>query len=360
MTDPHPYAGTAPVFDIDGQHRGELARDLLRMDVAENTAGLRTFVGHFQAVGPQSDGSSDQLQYLDGKLVSFGQALKVTIGPPEAQRQIFDGRVSAIEVTFADGGTPFVSVYAEDVLMKLRMTRRSHSYENTTDAGIAQQIASEHGLTADADADGPTYSVVQQWNQSDLAFLRERAALVNAEIWALGTTLGFKTRTKRTATEITLVQGNTLLEAQVRADLAHQRDTVRVTGFDNDSASAIESEAGPAVLQREVTGGRTGVSVLTKGLGAKDGVWAHRTPVNAGEATAWAEADYLRRARRFVRVDGVTSGTADLTVSSRLRLERVGPIFEGATYYTIAVHHSYDLNIGFRTRFSAERATVSA
>ncbi|MEV5967193.1 contractile injection system protein, VgrG/Pvc8 family [Kribbella sp. NPDC051952] len=360
MTEPHPYAGTAPVFDVDGTHRGELGRDVLRIDVAENTAGLRTFVGHFHAVGPQSDGSTGQLSYLDGKVVTFGQTLKVTIGPPEAQRQIFDGRISALEVSFTEGGTPYVSVYAEDVLMKLRMTRRSHTYEDTTDANIAKAIATEHSLTATVDADGPTYSLVQQWNQSDLAFLRERAALVNAEVWAQGTTLCFQSRIKRTATQITLVQGNTLLDAQLRADLAHQRDVVTVTGWDHDAADVIESKAEAGVIQREVTGGRTGVSILGPALGSRAGAWARRTPVNAKEATAWAEADYLRRARQFVRVDGVTSGTPDLTVGSRLTLERVGPIFEGAAYYATSVHHSYDLSVGFRTRFSAERATVSA
>ena len=360
MTDPHPYAGTAPVFEVDGRHRGELARDVLRMDVAEDTAGLRTFVGHFNAIGPQSDGSTGQLSYLDGSVVSFGTPLKVTIGPPDSQRQIFDGRISAIEVSFTEGGTPYVTVYAEDVLMKLRMTRRCRTYEDMTDTSIAQEIAKEYSLTAEVDADGPTYSLVQQWNQSDLAFLRERAALVNAEVWAQGTTLCFKSRTKRTATQITLVQGNTLLDAQLRADLAHQRDTVTVTGWDHDAAGPIESKAEAGVIQREVTSGRTGISILGTALGSKAGAWARRTPVNAKEATAWAEADYLRRARQFVRVDGVTSGTADLTVGTRLTLERVGPIFEGPPYYATAVHHSYDLNIGFRTGFCAERATVSA
>jgi phage protein D len=359
MTNPHPYASHAPVFDVADQHRGELARDLLRMDVEEDTNGLRTFLGHFHAVGPDSDGSTEQLQYLDGKIIDFGKSLQVTIGPPEMERQIFDGKISAIEVCFTEGSFPYVSVYAEDILMKLRMTRRSRTYEDVSDADIANKIASDHGLKTDVDVDGPTYTIVQQWNQSDLAFLRDRAALINAEVFAQGSAIGFKTRAKRSGSEITLVQGNTLLDAELRADLAHQRDTVAVSGFDTDGAERIESEASDSVIEREITGGRSGVSVLSNKLGARHSSRVRQVPINAEQAKAWAEADYLRRARRFVRVDGLTSGTPDLTVGSRLTLERVGSLFEGGGYYTTAVHHSFDVTVGFRTRFSAERATVA-
>ena len=53
--------------------------------------------------------------------------------------------------------------------------------------------------------------MVQQWNQSDLAFLRERARLVNAELWVEGSTLHFKSRPQRSAAAMTLVAGNQLL-----------------------------------------------------------------------------------------------------------------------------------------------------
>ncbi len=93
---------------------------------------------------------------------------------------------------------------AEDALMELRQTRRMHTYKNVSDADIATRIASDHGLSPDAQADGPTYDVVQQWNQSDLAFLRERARLIQAEVWVDDGTLHFATRGSRTGTDLSL------------------------------------------------------------------------------------------------------------------------------------------------------------
>src|SRR4051812_16435352 len=93
-------------------------------------------------------------------------------------------------------------------------------------------ISLSSAMAADVAVDGPTYKRVQQWNQSDLAFLRERARLIQAEIWFVENTLHFKSRGNRNATEITLVQGNELINVQVRADLAHQRSRIKVSGYD--------------------------------------------------------------------------------------------------------------------------------
>src|SRR5207253_1669142 len=98
------------------------------------------------------------------------------------------------EASFQEGSEPEVVVFAEDKLMSLRMTRRCRTYKDVTDADIVQTIASEHGLSAQAEAPGPTYDVVQQWNQSDLAFLRDRARLLQAELWVQDDALHFKTR----------------------------------------------------------------------------------------------------------------------------------------------------------------------
>jgi phage protein D len=251
-----------------------------------------------------------------------------------------------------------VSVFSEDKLMTLRMTRRMKTYEHMTDADIVSSIAAEHGLTPDTAADGPTYDVVQQLNQSDLAFLRERARRIQAEVWCDDDTLKFKTRGNRDATKVTLVQGNHLLRIDLRADLAHQRTKVVVSGYDASQRATIEQEADSDAVQAEVADGTTGVAVLERAFGERVTSLVRETPLVGSEATAWAKAELLRRARAFVTVVGTTRGTPDLVVGSRVKLERVGPPFEGDGYYATRVRHTYDLRSGHRTHFEAERATV--
>jgi phage protein D len=351
---------SAPVFKVNGEVRGELARDLSLLEIEETTDGLRSCVARFIAIGPRQGRVDEGLLYLDGQSVDFGQQLEVAIGPSDDERIVFKGLISAIEARFEEARTPQVVLFAEDKLMKLRMTRRSRTYENKSDAEIAKAIAQEHGFDADADASGPSYDVVQQWNQSDLAFLRARARLIQAELWFQDGKIFFKSRGSRTGTNLTLVAGNQLLSARIRADLAHQRTKVKVSGYDAQGRGVIDEEAGADAVQSEVSDGRTGPDVLSQAFGERASYRVREAPLTDDEASQWARAEMLRRARGFVHVEGLTSGSPDMIVGSKLELQRVGAPFSGGGYYVTRVCHRYDLEVGHRTAFEAERPTLNS
>jgi phage protein D len=347
------------VFTVDGQTEGQLARDLLRLDIKEGVLGLRTLVAHFHGVGPHSDGSAQAISYLDGAVVDFGSTITVTLGPAGRERQVFRGTVSGLEVSFAEGESPYVSVFAEDALMRLRLSHRTATYTDVTDAGIAQAIAAEHKLSARVDADGPTYPLVQQWDESDLSFLRDRALRVAAELWVdADDALHFATRDKRAGAHLTLVQGNELVTVHARADLAHQRADVTMHGWDIDAVKTVAETADNTAVAAEVTKGRTGPQVVAQVFTGSVLTRARRDAPEPDTARAYAKAEMLRRARRFVTVDGVTAGTPDLVPGAYLDLRRVGRPFEGDGYRVVHAHHSYDLATGYRTAFSAERPVV--
>jgi uncharacterized protein len=353
------FGSSAPVFKVGGEVKGELARDLSKLEIEEATDGMKTMALRLIAQGPNGNAPEEQQLYLDGQIVDFGKAIEVSIGAGDAARTVFKGTISAVEAIFSEGPEPHVSIFAEDALMNLRMTRRMKTWENMTDADIASQIATANGLTADTAAPGPTYKVVQQWNQSDLAFLRERARLIQAEVWFDNDTLCFKTRGSRAASSMTLVQGAHLISVQVRADLAHQRTTVKVSGYDASARDTIDEAAGSDVIQAEISGGRTGPAVLAQAFGERVSYRVRENPRVGDEAIAWAKAEMLRRCRGFVTAVGTTDGSPDMVVGSTLHLDRVGAPFNGDGYYVTRVSHTYDLTSGHRTHFEAERATVN-
>jgi phage protein D len=356
-----PYASPAPVFTVAGRTEDGLGRDLLRLDVREGVLGLRTMVAHFAATPPDSDGSSAQLSYLDGQVLDLGSALGVALGPPDGERTIFTGTVSALEICFEEAGEqPYVSVFAEDALMRLRMTTRTATYPDSTDAAVVEAVTGEHGLKAQTDADGPTYPVIQQWEQSDLAFLRDRAWRIGAELWADShDVVHLATRERRPGPELTLVRGQ-LVALTVRADLAHQRPTVELRGWDHDAARAVSHVSDGAVVAAEVTSGRSGVDVVSKVFTKASLSRSRRDVLDQDTADAYADAEMLRRARAFVTADGTTAGTPDLVPGAKLELQDVGRPFEGAGYRVVHAHHSYDRIAGYRTCFRAERPALAS
>lgn len=360
MSDPRAplFDSTAPKFYIGGRERIELARDLNTLRLEEDVEGMKRLSFTLGAVGPQRGSRDEQLLYLDGQTFDFGSEIEVAMGPASRQLTVFKGRVSGIQLTLQQGQSPEVRVLAEDALMDLRMTRRFKTYEDMSDADILREIAGQHGLQAQADVQGPTYSVVQQWNQSDLAFLRERAQRLQADVWVHDGTLHLASRDGRGGSRLTLVQGNDLLAVEIRADLAHQRTEVKFGGFDEAGKDAIDEDAGRGVVSAESSGGRNGPEVLESAFGERVSHWVRQVPLKDDEARDWAKAEMLRRARSFIGVRGLTLGSAAMIAGSVLRLERVGPLFEGDGYYVTRVAHSFDTRNGFRTEFEAQRAWI--
>jgi phage protein D len=359
MADGSLLSSSTPVFRVDDAREGGLARDLVRLEIDEDTAGMKRLAARFTAWGPSvRDGEEGEL-WFDRAVIDFGKRLAVAIGATGADRTIFEGVISALESDQREGREPELVVFAEDDLMRLRLKRRFKTYADVTDADIVRAIAADHGLTPDIDADGPTHPVVQQWNLSDLAFLRERARLLQADLWALEGKLGFKTRDKRDGAELTLVLGGNLLLLEARADLAHQRSEATVSGYDIDERGAIDETADASIAAAEAGDGQKGAELLEQAFDTAMTFRAREAPASPDAAQAWARAELLRRARRFVTLKGVTSGSPELMVGGRISLQRVAKPFLGGGYYVTRVTHTYDRLDGHRTAFEAERATVA-
>jgi phage protein D len=237
------------------------------------------------------------------------------------------------------------------------MERRTRAFEDVSDADVVRRVASQHGLTADVDLDGPTYRVLTQVNQSDLAFLRERVAAIDADLWVDGRTLHAQMRARRDAGRVDLAYGVNLREFSVLADLAHQRSSVHVCGWDVAAKQAIDVEAGEGAIAGELSGRRSGSAVLAQALAERHERIATAVPHTQPEARALADARYRTRARRFLRGTGITDGEPAIRAGTRVELAGVGALFDGG-YVVTCVRHTFDLRHAYRTTFEVERPGI--
>src|SRR5262245_12400947 len=156
--------GARPIVTLAGRDDVSLTEGLLRLSILETTAGLYRCEAAFGNWG--TVGKDIGFLYFDRKRLDFGKALQIKLG----SAPIFDGRITGIEACFPEGGAPELVVLAEDRLQDLRMTRRSVTFTDVTDADVFRRIAGDHSLTASVDAPGPKHKLLAQLNQSDLAF----------------------------------------------------------------------------------------------------------------------------------------------------------------------------------------------
>ncbi len=344
-----------PKLLIDGQSEDLLAGDLVAMQVEETIAGLYRCELRFNNFGQRTQGIG--FLYFGRDVLDFGKEIVVQAGPPDSAAAIFQGRISAIEAAYHPDGDVQVAVLAEDRLQDLRMTRRTRTFEDSSDEDVMRQIAGEHGLTPEMALDGPTHPVLAQVNQSDLAFLRERARAVGAELWVDDATLHCQLRSERDGGSVDLEYGVNLMAFTVRADLAHQCTELGVAGWDVSAKEAIDETADDSAVASELNGDTSGASVLEEALLARQERLVHSAPRSTSEARSEVEARFRERARRFITGSGVSDGDPRIRVGCTVHVAAVGSLFGGA-YYVAGVRHLYDGNRGYRTEFDVERPGI--
>ena len=337
-----------PKILVDGEENPSLAPGLLSLLIAETTSGLYRCEARFGNWGT-SEEKTDFL-YFDRATLDFGKSLKIKY----AGETLFDGKIMALEAQFHDRGARNINVLAEDRFQDLRMTRRTRTFSDMSDSQIINQIAGDHGLSPQVSVSGPTYKVLAQVNQSDLAFLRERARAIDAELWMDGNKLNVKSHSARTGTTLRLDFRANLRAFSVLADLAHQRTSLTVNGWDVASKEGISFEATESAITSELNGDTSGASILSSAFGPRKEALVHTVPMSSQEAQTEAETYFKMSARRFVVGRGVAETTSDLRVGSYVNLQGLGPLFSGK-YYLTDVQHLFDNCLGLRSEFTAER-----
>jgi len=348
---PQPARGlriARPSILVDGRESVRLAQGLNQLAISESLDGLFSLEATFGNWGPRNN--SIDFLYFDRATLEFGKNIEIKL----ADNSLFTGRISAIGATFPEGKPPEITVLAEDRLQDLRMTRRSRTFVDVTDADVFRRVASDHGLQCQPNLQGPNHKSLVQVNQSDLAFIRHRARILGAEVWIDGTVLNVKTRDQRTGAPTKLTYGGELLEFNVSADLSRQRTSLSVSGWDHKSKAVAAHEAAASVIQGELDGGDSGASILERFFAARKESVVHEVARTTSEARAYAEALFRSQARGFVSGWGVAQANAGLRAGHRVELQGLGALFDGK-YYITAVRCAFDNVGGFKTEFRVER-----
>lgn len=341
-----------PAFTVGGQARAALDSGLLRLAVSDSVEGLAGCEAEFGNWGATQGRSLGHL-WFDLQVLDFGKPFVVKLGDDT----LFDGRIVAIEGRFPAMAPPTVVVRADDRLQDLRMTRRTRSFESVSDADLVNRIAQDHGLQADLNLSGPTWPLVVQANESDLAFLRRRMLVADADLLLADGKLTARPRGQRRQPAPRLSHGARLHQFNVCADLAHQRTEVSCAGWDVAGKDAASGTATSAAIAGEAGSGESGPAVLQRALGERKEHLGHRVPFDAAAARLEAESHLKLIARRFLRGRGEADAEPQLRAGGAVELEGLGALFDGR-YGITDVLHRFDLAKGLRTEFGVERAWI--
>lgn len=353
LADPPLYTAS-PAIEIDGKSYPLVAANLERLRVTEAQGGLSSLEVSLTDEAMLADGSATHAAGA-GSPLQLGAGIRVFAGPAEVQAfEIFDGQITAIEGEIREGGAPLFSVLAEDRLFAARRIRRTRLFEAKSAKDLFEQIATDHGLTAEV-RDGVDTNPADwmQADETDLAFLRRVLESCDSDVQIVGAKMQVGRTGMNRRALVSLAAGASLKSAQIIADIAEQVSEIRLASFDPASGEAVDSKStcggfGPGK-------GKTGADLLGEKFSAVKMHLGRFGPMTDPAARKRAQYECERRARAFVTVTGSATGNGQIRVGSWLELSGVNPQFANEYAVTKAVHR-WDRSDGYRTDFEAQSA----
>ncbi|MBC7236266.1 MAG: VgrG-related protein, partial [Chloroflexi bacterium] len=338
---PNPSAlASQIVIKVDGTEveRAVMAR-LLRVVVEQHVHLPDVFAICLHDIG---------LELLDGGPFDLTKEVEILAETTSGEEvTLIKGEVTALEPNFGEGMIAELVVRGYDPSHRLYRESKSVAHLNKKDSDLAQEIAQAAGLQAEIDTTDTVYEHIFQHNQSDLAFLMQRAWRIGYECFVSDGTLYFR-RPPSGGAEVTLTWGQDLLSFRPRMTLAEQVDEVLVKGWDVERAAPIVGRAQQGRLYPDIGETRDGAS-WASAFGTGKLVILDQSVLNQAEADTLAAARLNEISGAFVEAEGMALRHPEIKAGRAVTLEALGDRFSG-TYLVTGATHLYTA-AGLKTLF---------
>ena len=290
------------------------------------------------------------LRWIDDDQLAPGKTIQIAIKAGRSTQTLFDGEIVELEPDFGPS-TQRLMVRAFDRLHRLARGRHVRSFVNVSDGDLVRRLAQEVGLQAKVGPTTQMHQYVLQSNQTNLEFLRDRAAALGYLLFVEGKTLHCEAP-EAMGSPIELEWGVTLTEFRPRLTTVEQVNGVTVRGWDPATRQEIVGRARDGRGTPRVGESRSGGAVAQSAFNVEaQSLVANRPVRSQAIANQLAQAVADRKAGRFIEADGAGSGNPALVAGASVKISAVGNRFSG-TYFVTSATHAYSAQQGYSTNFS--------
>ncbi len=288
------------------------------------------------------------LKLLDNGPFDLTKKVKIEASHADGHKiLLMEGEITGIEPVFEEHKPTEFVVRGYDVSHRLYREIKSVSYLNKKDSDLASEIAQKAGLQSQVDVTQTVYEHIYQHNQSDLAFLMQRARRIGYECFVDQGTLYFRKPTTDSG-NLKLEWGNDLLFFRPSMSLAEQVDEVVVKGWDVEKQAAIIGRAQSGKLYPKIQEKKDGAA-WAKTFGAGKMVIVDQPVVSQAEADMLAAARLDEISGAFIQAEGEAYRRPDVQAGHYIELTNIGKRLSGKYLITRAIH-TYTAH-GLRTQF---------
>lgn len=362
-----------PILKIDGQPAPpDLMNDILQISVEESLHRPGMFTLVIQNDYFPGQDMDKPWRYKD--ILEIGKPVKIGFISSTTEKYtqdytnlVLEGEITSIEAFFSEKSQAPVIVRGYDFSHRLHRGLYNRSFQNMTDSDIVRKIATEVGIKLGTiDESGPPHDYVFQENQTNMEFLRERAARIGFELFMQNpdgedTQSQLNFRNPKSDQDLTLKWLKDLHSFRVRVSSAEQVKQVEVRGWDYTQKRPIVSTAQSENTLTHTENGK-GSDTSTKFNGQPPTpkmILVDQPFFNPKEADIMAQALCDELGGQFIYADAKAEGNALIRPGRVLKLEDMvdgqgEPIGMGqynGKYYITETRHSYHERV-YTTEFS--------
>lgn len=335
----------------------ELMEDIIQVTVEESLHAPSMFViavkNDYFPGGKAERAWKHQNIMKIGEEVQIGFVASTTESPSfnqEEQDSIFKGEISAIETHFTERSQAPIIIRGYDTSHRLHRGRWNRSFQNMTDTDVVKKIAQEAGIEiGKVESSGIPHEYLFQQNQTNMEFLRERAARLGFELFVSDGKLNFRKPSKDESLKLKWLKD--IDNFRVRVSSAEQVKEVEVRAWDYKAKKAIVSKANQAKVMTETQNGEgSQYSAPFNGKPKDPTMRVIDRPVScAKEAETIAQSLFNELGGQFVYADARAEGNPKLRPGRVVELEEMGK--HDGKYYITETRHTYFERI-YQTDFS--------
>lgn len=329
---------------------GELLAAVERVEVEDDINLPVMFIIRINIV----DFENGDWRGLDLETFKLGDEVKILMGIDEAV-EMMTGEITALEPTF--GGYSYMDIRGFDRLHKLRFGTYRRSFTEMKDSDVASSIASDAGLSSDAEDSGTTHQYLFQNNQTNYEFLLERAQRINYELFVNDKQLIFRKSQEDKSPELTLNFDADLDRFALRLKAITQGSKVEVRGWDMKKKEEITVSAEQGSENSKMDGLESGFGLSEAAFGGSSIALVDDALLDAKEGEDLAKAKYNVLLNGFIAGDGECTGNPGIRAGKTIAVTGIGERFEG-TYYVTSSIHQFSFDHGYRTKFKVRRTGI--
>ncbi|MBE9008719.1 VgrG-related protein [Pseudanabaenaceae cyanobacterium LEGE 13415] len=345
-----------PILNIGGAAASaELLKDVLQISVEESLhlPTMFTLVVHnaYVSASDRSQPWRNEKYFKIGDLIEIGFESSTTEDKEFAVSEkdfLMQGEITAIEVNFTNTSAAHLIIRGYDVSHRLHRGRYNRSFLNTTDSDIVRKIAAEVGIAiAQIDDSGAPHEYVFQENQTNMEFLRERAARLGFELFVQDNKLYF--RAPKSTTSLTLDWLIDISSFNVRVTSAEQVSAVEVKSWDYSKKQLIQETAKAEQVVTTIGSGKGSKTSTAFRPGTPKMRIVDQPVFSANEAKKMAQALCNELGGEYIHADAKAEGNPEIRPGRVVAIKGLGNRYSGQ-YYITETRHLYSERV-YRTDF---------